>query len=190
LFLVHRFLSPWWRRRQVPPKRRFLQEPHGVTTQKTPFFLWRTVSQIFWSVLWGSSSATWNSAPTNCLFILNIFSVSHFWTPCTIVWEAIHTLLFGHGHPMSKSQWNFTTLIILNNSSGILRRVSLVRTDVSEEGIASIIRVTWIGEIVTLAVTYFGCYILLTFLARRLLSPCWWRRYVPRNVRSYKSHTA
>jgi hypothetical protein len=23
---------------QVPPKRRFLQEPHGVTTQKTPFF--------------------------------------------------------------------------------------------------------------------------------------------------------
>jgi hypothetical protein len=41
LFLVHRFLSPWWRRRQVPPKRRFLQEPHGVTTQKTPFFLYR-----------------------------------------------------------------------------------------------------------------------------------------------------
>jgi hypothetical protein len=39
LFLVHRFLSPWWRRRQVPPKRRFLQEPRGVTTQKTPFFV-------------------------------------------------------------------------------------------------------------------------------------------------------
>jgi hypothetical protein len=39
LFLVHRFLSPWWRRRHVPPKRRFLQEPHGVTTQKTPFFI-------------------------------------------------------------------------------------------------------------------------------------------------------
>jgi hypothetical protein len=38
LFLVHRFLSPWWRRRQVPPKRRFLQEPYGVTSQKTPFF--------------------------------------------------------------------------------------------------------------------------------------------------------
>jgi hypothetical protein len=32
-------LSPWWRRRQVSPKRRFLQEPHGVTTQKTPFFI-------------------------------------------------------------------------------------------------------------------------------------------------------
>jgi hypothetical protein len=39
LFLVHRFLPLWWRRCQVPPKRRFLQEPHGVTTQKTPFFI-------------------------------------------------------------------------------------------------------------------------------------------------------
>jgi hypothetical protein len=45
LFLVHRFLSPWWRRRQVPPKRRFLQEPHGVTTQKTPFFRLTLVPQ-------------------------------------------------------------------------------------------------------------------------------------------------
>jgi hypothetical protein len=24
---------------QVPPKRRFLQEPQGITTQKTPFFI-------------------------------------------------------------------------------------------------------------------------------------------------------
>jgi hypothetical protein len=39
LFLVHRFLSPWWRTRWVPPKRRFLQEPHGVTSQKTSFFI-------------------------------------------------------------------------------------------------------------------------------------------------------
>jgi hypothetical protein len=44
LFLVHRFLSPWWRRRQVPPKRRFLQEPHSVTTQKTPFFNYQETS--------------------------------------------------------------------------------------------------------------------------------------------------
>jgi hypothetical protein len=26
-------------RTSIPPKRRFLQEPHGVTTQKTPFFI-------------------------------------------------------------------------------------------------------------------------------------------------------
>jgi hypothetical protein len=46
----HRFGGTWrllhqgdknrcTRRRQFPPKRRFLQEPHGVTTQKTPFFI-------------------------------------------------------------------------------------------------------------------------------------------------------
>jgi hypothetical protein len=34
-----RFLSLWWWRRYIPPKRWFLQEPHGVTTQKTPFFM-------------------------------------------------------------------------------------------------------------------------------------------------------
>jgi hypothetical protein len=28
----------WWRRCYVPPKRRFLQQPHGVSSQKTPFF--------------------------------------------------------------------------------------------------------------------------------------------------------
>jgi hypothetical protein len=26
-------------RRQVPPKRLFLQEPHSATTEKTPFFI-------------------------------------------------------------------------------------------------------------------------------------------------------
>jgi hypothetical protein len=46
LFLVHRFLSPWWRRRWVPPKRQFLQEPHGVTSQKTPFFINHRVCYI------------------------------------------------------------------------------------------------------------------------------------------------
>jgi demethoxyubiquinone hydroxylase (CLK1/Coq7/Cat5 family) len=38
------------------------------------------------------------------------------------------------------------------SSSGMLRRVALVRTDVSEELSASIIRVTRIGELGTLAV--------------------------------------
>jgi hypothetical protein len=38
-FLVHRFLSPWWWRRYDPSKRRFSQEPHGMTSQKTPFFI-------------------------------------------------------------------------------------------------------------------------------------------------------
>jgi hypothetical protein len=34
-FLVHQLLSPWWWRRWVPPKRRFLKEPRGITSQKT-----------------------------------------------------------------------------------------------------------------------------------------------------------
>jgi hypothetical protein len=38
-------------------------------------------------------------------------------------------------------------------SSGMLRRVALVITDVSEELISSIIRVTRIGELGTIAVT-------------------------------------
>jgi hypothetical protein len=42
-------------------------------------------------------------------------------------------------------------------SSGILRRVALVKTDVSEELGASIIRVTRIGELGTLAVTSNRC---------------------------------
>jgi hypothetical protein len=28
-----------FRRSLVPPKRLFIQEPHGVTSQKTPFFI-------------------------------------------------------------------------------------------------------------------------------------------------------
>jgi hypothetical protein len=39
MLAVTRFLSPWWWRRQVSPKRRFLQEPHGVTSQMTAFFI-------------------------------------------------------------------------------------------------------------------------------------------------------
>jgi hypothetical protein len=46
----HWFLSPWWRRRWVPPKRRFLQEPHGVTSQKTRFCIVSAVktSRLTW----------------------------------------------------------------------------------------------------------------------------------------------
>jgi hypothetical protein len=39
MFLVHRFFSPWGWRRYVPPKRRLLQEPHSVTSQKMAFFV-------------------------------------------------------------------------------------------------------------------------------------------------------
>jgi hypothetical protein len=54
--------------------------------------------------------------------------------------------------------------------SGMFRRLALVRTDVSEEVSPSIIRVTTIGELGTLAVTRVGCYLRLTFLVHRILS--------------------
>jgi hypothetical protein len=61
------------------------------------------------------------------------------------------------------------------SSSGMLRRMALVKTDVSEERIASIIKVTRIGELGTLVVTSDpddgGA------------------KFLP-NVGSYKSHTA
>jgi hypothetical protein len=41
-------------------------------------------------------------------------------------------------------------------SSGMLRRVALLRTDVSEERSASIIRVTRVGELGTLVITSNG----------------------------------
>jgi hypothetical protein len=48
----------------------------------------------------------------------------------------------------------FTAVTIIMPSSGILRRVALVRTDVTEERSSSSIRVTSIGELgTTLAVT-------------------------------------
>jgi hypothetical protein len=54
--------------------------------------------------------------------------------------------------------------MLLIVSSGLLRRISLIRTDVSEERIAFIIRVTRIGELHAC----FGWYLLLTlFLSRR-----------------------
>jgi hypothetical protein len=65
----------------------------------------------------------------------------------------------------------------------MLRRVALVRTDDSEEHIASIIRVTRIGELRTLAVTnnqgsilLNTMYAFLCSVTHRFLSP-WWRRY-------------
>jgi hypothetical protein len=38
LFLDRWFFPPWWWRQYVSPKGRFLQEPHGVTSQKTAVF--------------------------------------------------------------------------------------------------------------------------------------------------------
>jgi hypothetical protein len=63
-------------------------------------------------------------------------------------------------------------------SSGILRHVVLVRTDISEERITSIVRVTRIGALGTALVVVAvvaAAVLLLTFPYRRFLSPWCWR---------------
>jgi hypothetical protein len=78
-------------------------------------------------------------------------------------------------------------------SSGVLRRVALVRTDVSEELSATFIRVTGIGELgTTLAVTSNRCTlrrntILVTLMKEALGSSETWviTRATPRNIQEY-----
>jgi hypothetical protein len=72
-------------------------------------------------------------------------------------------------------------------SSGMLRHVALVRPDVSEECSASIIRVTRISKLETLALTSTWSTmwkntmysISLQGASVRFLSPWWWSWYVP-----------
>jgi hypothetical protein len=77
--------------------------------------------------------------------------------------------------------------------SGILRRVALVRTEVSEERIAPLIRVTGIGELGTLAVTSNRSALNQLFLVIANVVPSSPVLHIDdrgRNVGSYKSHTA
>jgi hypothetical protein len=80
-------------------------------------------------------------------------------------------------------------------SSGMLRRVALVRTDVSEEPSASFIRVTRIGELgITLAATNNVHWLLVAASvvpsSPTLCHPDEGGARFLRNVGSYKSHTA
>jgi hypothetical protein len=70
----------------------------------------------------------------------------------------------------------------------MLYSVALVRTYVSEERMASIFRVTGIGELYFFAV-YFVCYLLIKFLARGFFYPEIGGGKFLRNVGSYKSYT-
>jgi hypothetical protein len=60
LFLAHLFLSPWWWWCYVPPKCWFLQEPRGIWSQKTAFFI---VTTIRMSNLTNNIYPLWNSRP-------------------------------------------------------------------------------------------------------------------------------
>jgi hypothetical protein len=109
---------------------------------------------------------------------LNSIKVSELHEPQ--YWENIWTWqrISLEGSAMHFYSWNETGLIFSDRhveitvkrrmpSSGMLRRIALVWTDVSEERSASIIRVARIGELRT-ALACFGCYLLLKFLDCRL----------------------
>jgi hypothetical protein len=76
-------------------------------------------------------------------------------------------------------------------SSEILRRVAVIRTDVSEERSATFIRVGKIGELrTTLAVTSNRYTLLALFLVHRFCHPDEGGATFLGNVGSYNRHTA
>jgi hypothetical protein len=81
-------------------------------------------------------------------------------------------------------------------SSGMLRRVALLRTDISEDRCASVIMVTRIGELgimLAVASNWHTLWRTIRSVHRLLvtanvvpswfLSPWWWRRYIPQKRR-------
>jgi hypothetical protein len=79
-FILASWLFPaWWWSRYVPPKRRFLQEPHGVTSQETTLFMVTSVK---------TSNLIWK-----------LYCLLKHWTPFNIlsywflIWEVLQWLL-------------------------------------------------------------------------------------------------
>jgi hypothetical protein len=73
-FLVHRFVSPWWWRCWVSPKRWFLQDPHGITFQKTPFFIVSIVVLMCFlnRIHWVSWICLYAHTNTDCFNMLQV----------------------------------------------------------------------------------------------------------------------
>jgi hypothetical protein len=110
--------------------------------------------------VWYLSSCQQNETFSLLLYSIYKNGVSWSMKPCRLVrgYQCSRQLVPLH-HTAPQTRWPeskvkykiHTTRTI--TSSGMLRRVVLVRTDVSEELSASIIRVTRIGAVGTLAVT-------------------------------------
>jgi hypothetical protein len=47
LFLACSFFSSWWWRRYFPTTFQFLQEVHGITSQRTEFFIYIVLNLLF-----------------------------------------------------------------------------------------------------------------------------------------------
>jgi hypothetical protein len=75
-------------------------------------------------------------------------------------------------------------------SSGMLRHVALVRTDVSEELSASLVRVTTIGELGTMLLVFYLVFLRSVHRFTDSCHPDEGGAKFLRNVGSYKSHMA
>jgi hypothetical protein len=117
----------------------FLQEPHGITSQKMAFFTLHS-DQIV-------SLADWLQLQNLTLHKPGLISG----TTVILYWRICNSLVAVHTLPTETIlRWRMA-------SSVMLCHVGLVRTDISEELSASIIRVTRFGELGTLAVTSNRC---------------------------------
>jgi hypothetical protein len=129
---------------------------------------------LLWDTNWGFMSQKTTFFIVTAVKISNLTSISWFHINPQGQWRDVNLLLFVLNKPLifSCSEWTFqkyTNVLHYGMSRAIINasrngvwtsltwkptsRMALVRTDVSEERIVSIIRVTRIGELGTLAVT-------------------------------------
>jgi hypothetical protein len=101
-------IAPWWRRRYVPPKRQFLQEPHGVTSQKTSFFIF----EVIWEISHDMFRPRRPSSCANKFYYFNETAVPQlfnyyftFLILVCVVWMVIYSCLVCVCNSICKSTW-------------------------------------------------------------------------------------
>jgi hypothetical protein len=107
-------LSSWWWRRYIPPKFRFLQEPHGVTSQKTAFF--KNVLVIF-----ADSDCVWGGGRHVFLYYIGGHSINEFENPCLHVvdlYKHPKTFHVGLGAVCRLCMERFRFVFVLRNREG------------------------------------------------------------------------
>jgi hypothetical protein len=116
------------RRRYVPPKRRFLQEPHDLTSQKTPFFIVTAVKTSYLTrleLLFRCNETVCSGAESKV--VLHGSAVYH--SPATST-----EFKNGGAIPPFRSCFSDTVFIYVMKYRmafpGMLRRVAVVRTDI------------------------------------------------------------
>jgi hypothetical protein len=111
LFLARRFVLPWWRRLYVPSKHRFLQEPRGLTSQKTGFLIVTAVETSnlsFYSLLtlWGPLVSQ--------LTCMILGRSSHVWMITILMTTDVVSRVQCISYGQESGAWNFPGLEFVN----------------------------------------------------------------------------